>query len=272
MARYRRILHERAAKYVQETDTGDLLLIKGELLGPHSATKQKITGDYKLLAPIIPPAIYCIGLNYRQHAEEMGVAIPERPIVFMKSVNALQNPGDPVELPRKARSDKVDYECELAVVINRACKNVRVEEALNYVLGYSCANDVSARDWQKEWGGGQWCRGKSFDGFCPLGPVLVTADEIPNPNSLNISTTLNGRTVQEANTSDMIFNVAELISFLSESTTLMPGSLILTGTPSGVGAGRTPPLWMMPGDKVTIEIEKIGQLVNPIVEEKISSR
>ena len=267
MARYLRILHQRSTKYVEETENGDLLLVKGELLGPHTTTREKITGPYKLLAPVSPPAIYCIGLNYRKHAEEMGVALPERPILFMKSANAIQNPGDAVELPRKASSEKVDYECELAVVINRACKNVAVENALDYVLGYSCANDVSARDWQNEWGGGQWCRGKSFDGFCPLGPALVTPEDIPDPNNLNISTTLSGRIVQEANTSDMIFNVARLIAFLSESTTLLRGSLILTGTPSGVGAGRNPPLWLRAGDQVVVEIENIGRLVSPVSEE-----
>lgn len=267
MARYRRILLDNTPRYVQETPDGEFLLIKGELLGPHTTTTQQIPSNHKVLAPITPPAIFCIGLNYRQHAEEMGVALPERPIVFMKSVNALHNPGKAIELPRKAFSGKVDYEGELAVVISRACKNVSVGNALEYVLGYSCANDVSARDWQNEWGGGQWCRGKSFDGFCPLGPTLVTTEDIPEPNSLALKTLLNGVVVQQANTSDMIFGVAELISFLSQSTTLFPGSLILTGTPSGVGAGRKPPLWLKAGDQVTVEIETIGTLTNPVIEE-----
>jgi len=185
----------------------------------------------------------------------------------MKNSAALQNPADAIVLPQTLRSDKVDYECELAVVIGKRCKNVRKEQALEYVLGYTCANDVSARDWQIEWGGSQWCRGKSFDTFCPLGPCLVTRDEIPNPNALGIKTILNGQVMQDWNTNDMIFDVPTLIEFLSGSMTLEPGAVILTGTPHGVGAARTPPVFLKPGDTVTIEIEKIGALTNPVVAE-----
>ena len=187
----------------------------------------------------------------------------------MKIATAVQNPGDPIVLPRKLRSDKVDYECELAVIIGKRCHNVSRADALSYVLGYSCANDVSARDWQKEGGGGQWCRGKTFATFCPLGPCLVTADEIPNPNALQIRTILNGNTMQDWNTNDMIFDVPTLIEFLSASTILAPGTVILTGTPHGVGAARTPPVFLQPGDEVTIEIEGIGRLTNPVVEELV---
>ena len=141
-------------------------------------------------------------------------------------------------------------------------------DALKHVLGYTCGNDVSARDWQKHGGGGQWCRGKSFDTFCPLGPVLVTADEIPNPNFLGIKTILNGQTMQDWNTNDMIFDVPSLIAFLSGSTTLLPGTVIITGTPHGVGFARKPPVFLKPGDTVTIEIDKIGALTNPVVAEK----
>jgi 2-keto-4-pentenoate hydratase/2-oxohepta-3-ene-1,7-dioic acid hydratase in catechol pathway len=162
-------------------------------------------------------------------------------------------------------SDEVDYECELAVVIGRRCKNVSPEHALEYVLGYTCANDVSARDWQIKKGGSQWSRGKTFDTFAPLGPVLVTADEIPNPNALRISTRLNGEVVQDSNTSDMIFDVPHIIAFLSGSTTLLPGTVILTGTPEGVGMARTPPRWLEPGDEVSIDIEGIGTLTNSVV-------
>ena len=158
----------------------------------------------------------------------------------------------------------VDYECELAVVIGRPCKNVSRANALDYVLGYTCANDVSARDWQVKRGGGQWCRGKFFDTFAPLGPCLVTRDEIPNPNTLRLRTILNGETVQDWNTSDMIFDVPTLIEFLSGSTTLLPGTVILTGTPHGVGMAGKPPRWLKAGDEVTIEIEKIGALTNPV--------
>jgi 2-keto-4-pentenoate hydratase/2-oxohepta-3-ene-1,7-dioic acid hydratase in catechol pathway len=222
----------------------------------------------KLLAPVQPVAILCIGLNYRHHAEESGAKPPERPVLFMKTPNSIQNPGDPIEIPTFMASGKVDYECELAVVIGKHCKNATRETALSYVLGYTCANDVSARDWQLEWGGGQWCRGKSFDTFSPLGPCLVTTDEIPNPNALAIKTVLNGQTMQDWNTNDMIFDVPALIAFLSGSNTLLPGTVILTGTPHGVGMAAKPPRWLKPGDNVVVEIEGIGQLVNPVVEER----
>jgi 2-keto-4-pentenoate hydratase/2-oxohepta-3-ene-1,7-dioic acid hydratase in catechol pathway len=164
-------------------------------------------------------------------------------------------------------SDQVDYECELAVVIGRECKNVPVEDALDYVLGYTCANDVSARDWQKFQGGGQWIKGKSFDTFCPLGPILLTADRIPNPQILPIRTILNGEIRQESYTGDMIFSVAELIAFLSGSTTLLPGTVILTGTPPGVGVAANPQRFLKPGDEVVIEITGIGRLKNSVLAE-----
>jgi 2-keto-4-pentenoate hydratase/2-oxohepta-3-ene-1,7-dioic acid hydratase in catechol pathway len=162
------------------------------------------------------------------------------------------------------KSDEVDYECELAVVIGKRCKNVRRDDALKYVLGYTCGNDISARDWQRQKGGSQWCRGKFFDTFAPMGPCLVTPDEIPNPNSLQIKTILNGVAVQDWNTNDMIFDVPTLIEFLSGSTTLLPGTVIMTGTPHGVGMGKTPPVYLKPGDQVIVEIEKIGKLTNPV--------
>jgi 2-keto-4-pentenoate hydratase/2-oxohepta-3-ene-1,7-dioic acid hydratase in catechol pathway len=167
------------------------------------------------------------------------------------------------------RSDEVDYECELAVVIGRPCKNVSRQRALDYVLGYTCCNDVSARDWQLKRGGGQWCRGKSFDTFSPLGPCLVTRDELPNPNELAIRTTLNGEVMQDWNTNDMIFDVPTLIEFLSGSTTLPAGTVILTGTPHGVGMVRKPPRWLRAGDVVSIEIEGIGTLTNPVADEQL---
>lgn len=221
----------------------------------------------KLLAPVEPSTIFCIGLNYRRHAEETGAKIPERPILFMKSPAALQHPGDPIEIPAHLASREVDYECELAIVIGKKCKNATRVNALDYVLGYACANDVSARDWQIKWGGSQWCRGKTFDTFAPLGPCLVTPDEIPNPNALGIRTLLNGEAVQDWNTNDMIFDVSAIIEFLSGSTTLLPGSVILTGTPHGVGMASTPPRWLKPGDTVSIEIDGIGTLTNPVIQE-----
>ena len=242
---------------------GTALEIEGNLFGDFKVTDRRADVS-KLLAPIQPVAIVCIGLNYRFHAEETKAAIPQHPVVFMKLPNVVQHPGEPILLPTKLKSDKVDYEAELAVVIGKTAKNVSKADALQYVLGYTCSNDVSARDWQKHGGGGQWCRGKSFDTFCPLGPVLVTADEIPNPNSLAIKTVLNGETMQEWNTDDMIFDVPTLIEFLSGSTTLMPGTVILTGTPHGVGAARTPPVFMKDGDTVSVEIARIGTLTNPV--------
>jgi 2-keto-4-pentenoate hydratase/2-oxohepta-3-ene-1,7-dioic acid hydratase in catechol pathway len=200
-------------------------------------------------------------------AEETGKGLPERPMVFMKNTNTVQNPGDSIVLPTKQASQKVDFEGELAVIIGRPCKNVSRSEALSYVFGYTVANDVSARDWQFEWGGGQFCQGKSFDTFCPLGPVLVTRDEIPNPNALKLKTTLNGTTMQDWTTEDMVFDVATLIEFLSGSKTLLPGTVILTGTPHGVGAARKPPVWLKAGDSVSIEIQGIGTLTNPVIVE-----
>lgn len=219
----------------------------------------------KLLAPIVPTQILCIGLNYRRHAAETNAKIPERPILFVKGINTLQNPGDPIEIPQHLRSDEVDYECELAVVIGKAAKNVSRANALDYVLGYTCCNDVSARDHQIKLGGGQWCRGKFFDTFAPLGPRLVTRDEVPDPNALKIATILNVDRVQDWTTNDMIFDVPALIEYLSGSTTLLPGTVILTGTPHGVGmAARPQPRWLRPGDTVSIEIEGIGTLTNPV--------
>ncbi len=220
----------------------------------------------RLLAPIIPAAVIAIGLNYRQHAAETNAKIPEWPIVFFKNPASVIGPGEPIVLPRRLRSDKVDYECELAVVIGKTAKNVSREKALDYVKGYTAANDVSARDWQKEWGGGQWSRAKSFDTFCPLGPALVTPDEIPNPNSLRIGTRIGDETVQDCNTNDMIFDVPTLIEFLSGDMTLLPGTLILTGTPQGVGMAADPPRWLKPGDIVSIDLEGVGTLTNPVVE------
>ena len=218
----------------------------------------------KLLAPLQPSQILCIGLNYRHHAAESGMAAPERPVLFTKGINTLQNPGDPIEIPVCAASHEVDYECELAVVIGKPCKNATVKNALDHILGYTCANDVSARDWQLKWGGGQWCRGKTFDTFSPLGPCLVTTDEITDPQTLGIRTLVNGETVQDWNTDDMIFSVAQIIAFLSGSNTLPAGTVILTGTPHGVGMASKPPRWLKPGDEVSIEIDRIGRLTNPV--------
>lgn len=240
--------------------------IDGDLFGSYRVTEHVLPVE-KLLAPLVPTDILCIGLNYRAHAAESNSEIPVNPMLFIKSGNTLNHPGDPIPVPR--RSTQVDYEAELAVVIGRAAKHVSRASALDYVFGYTCANDVSARDWQrqKSLGGGQFARGKSFDGFCPLGPCIVTRDEIPNPNQLKIRCTLNGQVMQDLTTADMIFPVAELIESLSSTMTLRPGAVILTGTPQGVGFARNPPVWLKAGDRVDVELEKIGVLSNPVVNE-----
>ena len=254
-------------QYASEQPDCSALRIEGDIYGSFTVTKDA-ADVVQLLAPVAATQILCIGLNYKRHAEETGAKLPERPVLFVKGNNALQHPGLPILLPRHLRSDEVDYECELAVVIGKPCKNVSPEHALDYVLGYTCANDVSARDHQIKLGGGQWCRGKFFDTFAPLGPRLVTPASLPNPNALRIRTELNGETVQDSNTSDMAFDVPAIISYLSGSTTLLPGTVILTGTPSGVGMAAKPePRWLRAGDVVTIEIEGIGRLTNPVAEE-----
>ena len=257
----------RQEKYGAVQADGSAREISGDIFGEFAVTS-KIADVAKLLAPAPPTNLICIGLNYRHHAAESKMAIPEFPVVFMKSTSAVQNPGDPIVLPRCLRSDEVDYECELAVVIGKRCKNVSRDRALDYVLGYTCANDVSARDWQGKWGGSQWCRGKTFDTFAPLGPCLVTTDEIPDPNVLAIKLDIDGEMLQDWNTGDMIFDVPRLIEFLSGSTTLLPGTVILTGTPHGVGFARKPPRWLRAGNVVTVTIEKIGSLTNPVAEEQ----
>ena len=247
---------------------GSARRISGDIYGQFSVTGETV-GPHKLLAPIQPVNLLCIGLNYRRHAEEGNAPIPEFPVLFMKASTAVQHPGDPIILPRGLRSDEVDYECELAVVIAKRCKNVKREHALDYVLGYTCANDVSARDWQIKRGGSQWCRGKTFDTFAPMGPCLVLKDEIPDPAALKIRTVLNGQVMQDWRCDDFIFDVPRLIEFLSGSTTLLPGTVILTGTPHGVGFARKPPVFLQPGDTVCIEVDQIGTLTNPVVAEEV---
>ncbi len=254
--------------YAALQSDGSAREIAGDIFGDFQITDRAIVPG-KILAPVVPTNLLCIGLNYKKHAAESNSPLPKHPVLFIKNTAAVQNPGDPIELPRKLPSTKVDYECELAVVIGRRCKNVGRAAALDYVLGYTCANDVSARDWQRDGGGGQWCQGKGFDTFAPLGPVLVTRDEIPNPNALRIRTILNGETMQDWNTDDMIFDVPAIIEFLSASKTLLPGTVILTGTPHGVGFARNPPVWLQPGDVVTVDIENIGTLTNPVIEEPL---
>jgi 2-keto-4-pentenoate hydratase/2-oxohepta-3-ene-1,7-dioic acid hydratase in catechol pathway len=251
------------AQFASRHADGTATLLAGDLFGELRDTGQRVAID-KLLAPLVPSAVLCVGLNYQQHAAETGVQPPQFPVLFMKMPAAVQRPGGPIVLPRQLPSTEVDFECELAVVIGKPCKNVSRDVALDYVLGYTCANDVSARDWQIRWGGSQWCRGKTFDTFCPLGPWIVTSDEIPNPNDLRIRTILNGQVMQDCRTNDMIFDIAALIEFFSGSTMLAPGTVILTGTPHGVGFARKPPVYLRAGDTITIDIERIGELTNPV--------
>jgi 2-keto-4-pentenoate hydratase/2-oxohepta-3-ene-1,7-dioic acid hydratase in catechol pathway len=208
--------------------------------------------------------IWCIGQNYREHANEVGIAAGEYPVVFAKGINAVQDPDAPIVLPQAAQSSEVDYEAELVVFIGKSCRDVSREDALQYIAGYTCGNDVSARDWQLKKGGSQWSRGKSFDTFAPLGPCLVTPASLRDPGALRIQTTVNGSLLQDANTSDMIRDVSEIISFLSQSTTLLPGTAIFTGTPHGVGMARIPPVWLKNQDEVRVTIEGIGTLCNHV--------
>jgi 2-keto-4-pentenoate hydratase/2-oxohepta-3-ene-1,7-dioic acid hydratase in catechol pathway len=207
-----------------------------------------------------PQKIVCVGLNYRDHAEEQGTQLPERPLLFAKWPNTLIGDGDPIRIP--AISEHVDYEAELGVVIGRRARAVSIGDALDYVEGYVVANDVSGRDLQ--FADGQWARGKSLDTFLPVGD-LVPASEVPDPQALAIRAVLNGVVMQESNTSNMIFGVAEVIAFVSQAITLEPGDLIITGTPAGVGAFREPPVWMKPGDEITIEIDGVGSITNPVI-------
>jgi 2-keto-4-pentenoate hydratase/2-oxohepta-3-ene-1,7-dioic acid hydratase in catechol pathway len=206
-----------------------------------------------------PGKIVCVGLNYRDHAEESGMEPPPRPLVFAKWPSSLVGPGEAIVLPEQAQ--EVDYEAELGVVIGKRAHKVSVEDALDHVAGYFCANEVSARDVQ--FADGQWTRGKSFDTFGPVGPV-VPADQIADPQNLRIRCILNGEVVQDSSTANMIFTIAEVIAFVSDGITLEEGDLILTGTPAGVGFGRKPPVYLEDGDEVTIEIEGVGSLTNPV--------
>jgi 2-keto-4-pentenoate hydratase/2-oxohepta-3-ene-1,7-dioic acid hydratase in catechol pathway len=216
-------------------------------------------------APVPRPGkLICVGLNYRDHAAESKMAIPENPVIFSKFSTCVIAPGEPVVLPRQSK--QVDYEAELAVVIGRRAKNVPATRAYDYVFGYTAFNDVSARDFQ--FADGQWQRGKSCDTFAPMGQTIVTTDAIPDPHKLSIKLTLNGQTMQDSNTDQMIFGVPRLIEFLSESITLEPGDVIATGTPPGVGFARKPPVFLKDGDQMEVLIEGMGGLGNPVVEEK----
>lgn len=258
-----------AEDMIAPLDCADMLsLIQAgheELMRLVATTHESVPlSDANLCAPILNPGkIICIGLNYRAHAAESGAEVPQTPVVFAKYANTLVGHGDPVRIP--PITQKADYEVELAVVIGRTARDVPADEALDYVFGYTVCNDVSARDAQ--FADGQWVRGKSFDTFCPLGPWIVTSDEIPDVQDLAMHCRVNGELLQNSSTSEMIFTVAEIISHLSQAMTLEPGDVIATGTPYGVGFARKPPVYLLQGDVVEVEIERIGVLRNPVVVE-----
>ncbi len=244
---------------------GPALLKKVEETARRGNAVKYPAAEVKLLPPIPdPPKIVCIGLNYRDHAAESGAAIPKDPVLFSKYATALIGHGDPIVLPPV--SHEVDYEAELVIVVGKRGRNVKAAEAAEYVGGYTVGHDVSARDWQLKKDGKQWMVGKTFDTFAPTGPVLVTADEISDPHSLSIRLRLNGQTMQDSNTKQMIFSVGELLAYLSQVFTLEPGDLIFTGTPPGVGMARKPPVFLKGGDVVEVEIAGLGVLRNPVVQ------
>lgn len=223
--------------------------------------------DVRLHAPIVDPRkIVCLGLNYRDHAAESGAPIPKDPILFSKYPTALIGHGAEIVLPRVSK--EVDFEAELVIVVGKRGRHIPAESAMDHVAGYTVGHDVSARDWQLKKDGKQWMVGKTFDTFAPLGPELVTADEVPDPHALPIRLRLNGATMQDSNTSQMIFTVAQTLAYLSQVFTLEPGDLIFTGTPPGVGFARKPPVFLKGGDSVEVEIEGLGLLRNPVVQEE----
>jgi 2-keto-4-pentenoate hydratase/2-oxohepta-3-ene-1,7-dioic acid hydratase in catechol pathway len=228
------------------------------------ATGKPLAEEVVLLAPVVAPSkILCVGLNYADHARESGQQPPPEPVLFCKLATAWNVPGAAVVLP--AVSEQVDYEAELVVVIGRGGRNIARSSALDHVAGYCAGNDVSARDWQLKKPGGQWLLGKSFDGFAPFGPFLVTADEVGDPHALRVQLRLNGTTMQDSTTAQLIFKIDELVAYISQVCTLEPGDVIFTGTPPGVGAARKPPVFLKPGDVCEVEIERLGLLRNSFV-------
>ncbi|TDZ12921.1 Fumarylacetoacetate hydrolase domain-containing protein 2-like protein [Colletotrichum spinosum] len=250
-------------------------IVTGDIFGRHDVT-ENVADIRLLLSPLAPEhvkTVRCLGLNYANHAKESNMAIPKFPVLFYKPVTSLSGPTDPIPIhPIAQTGSTLDYECELVVVIGKAASDVSEDEALNYVLGYAVGNDVSHRDWQLQRGGGQWSLGKGFDGWAPFGPGIVTNKVIGDPQNLKIFTKVNGDTVQNNNTKDMIFGIKKTISFLSQGTTLLPGDVIFTGTPEGVGMGRKPQLWLKDGDVVEVGLENVGSCVNKVDFGKVKSK
>jgi len=250
-------------------------VIHGQIFGKHHVTDQ-VADIRLLLAPLANDdvkTVRCLGLNYEQHAKEANMQIPKYPVLFYKPATSLTGPTDPIPIhPLAQEGAGLDYECELVVVIGKACADVPESKALDYVLGYAVGNDVSHREWQIQRGGGQWSFGKGFDGWAPYGPGIVSSNVIKDPQSLRITTRVNGQTVQESTTGDMIFGVAKTIAFLSQGTTLLPGDVIFTGTPQGVGMGRKPQLWLKDGDVVEVGLEGVGTCTNKVEFTKAKSK
>ncbi|KAF2433298.1 hypothetical protein EJ08DRAFT_647359 [Tothia fuscella] len=250
-------------------------VIRGSPFTTHEVTDQ-VEDVRMLLSPLARDdikTVRCLGLNYAEHARESKMPIPKYPILFYKPVTAVSGPFDPIPVPSQAQeAPSLDYECELVTVIGKAAYNVSAANALDYVLGYAIGNDVSNRIWQAERGGGQWSLGKGFDGWAPMGPGIASKDLIKDPNNLRISTKVNGKTVQDNSTKDMIFNVRDTIAFLSQGTTLLPGDLIFTGTPQGVAMGQKSPNWLKEGDVVEVSLEGVGTCVNKVEYEKQRSK
>ena len=218
----------------------------------------------KILAPIPRPnKVICVGLNYRDHAKESNMEIPKVPTIFNKFASSVIGPGDKVILP--AKSEKPDYEAEFAFVIGKGGRYIKAQDWRQHIFGYTIINDVSARDFQMATT--QWLMGKTFDTFCPMGPYITTADEVPDPHDLDIKMTINGEVLQNSNTRELIFRIPELIEYLSSVFTLEPGDIVSTGTPAGVGLGHKPPRWLKPGDSMTVSVDKLGELTNPVVAE-----
>jgi 2-keto-4-pentenoate hydratase/2-oxohepta-3-ene-1,7-dioic acid hydratase in catechol pathway len=246
-------------------DAGPETLTKAAAAAARPGAVTHAAASAKLLPPLPDPQkIICVGLNYRDHAAESGAAIPREPILFSKYPTALIGPGEAIVLP--AESQEVDYEAELVIVIGKKGRHLSKEQALGHIAGYTVGHDVSARDWQLKKDGKQWMVGKTFDTFAPLGPELVTSDEVGDPHNLGIRLRLNGTVMQESNTKQMIFSAGELVAYLSIVFTLLPGDLIYTGTPPGVGMARKPPVFLKGGDAVEVEIDKLGVLRNPVVQ------
>lgn len=251
--------------FLEETPQGKEVFQKDDAWLAELIEKAPEAGWIPVPANLLPPVpnpgkILCIGLNYRDHAIETGAEIPSEPVVFSKFNTALIGHGDVIRLPKVAQ--RVDYEAELVVIIGTEGKHIPAEQAMNHVFGYTCGHDVSARDWQKGRPGGQWLLGKSFDSFAPLGPCMVTQQEVADPSNLRVQLHLNGDVMQDSTTAQLIFDIPTLIAHLSQIMTLQPGDVIFTGTPPGVGAARKPPVFLKPGDECTVEIAGIGRLTN----------